>query len=97
MVMPKFRREGKSRTFFHEIRGVTISEDGDSQQEYADSLEMISVNNFSKNDFAHLRGQLRYIASSTRPDVVYRASESSSEQVKILNSSIDHLKKNNLA
>ena len=96
--MPTFRREGKVEHFPMKFCGLTISKDGDSfciyQQEYADSLEKISINNFSEKYFGHLRGQLGYVASSTSPDVAYscailsqaKASESSAEQVKILNS-----------
>ncbi len=89
------------------IGGLIISEDDYSfcisQQEYKDSLETISINNFNEKDFAHMRGQLGCIASCTRTDVAYsyaalsqaKASESTAEQVKILNSSIDDLKKIN--
>lgn len=42
-----------------------------TQEEYSEKLVMLSPNNFTSEEFAHLRGQLAYVATSTRPDVSY--------------------------
>ncbi len=38
------------------------------QTEYSKSLKKLSPSSFTAQEFAHLRGQLAYIATSTRPD-----------------------------
>ncbi len=102
----RFDVKKKVEYFLMKFGGMTIAEEeydfSISQQEYANSLQKISVNSLNERDLKHLPGQLAYIASSTRPDVAFnyawlskvKASGSSVEHVKMHNSSVDHLKKN---
>ena len=72
-----------------------------SQQSYVDKLVKISPDSFTPEDFAHLRGQLAYVATSTRPDVAYlnaklaqiTSREASAKDVHCLNNAIRTLQK----
>ena len=45
------------------------------QYSYIDTLEKINPNLLSKNEFSHLRGQVRYAAQGTRSDVAYACAQ----------------------
>ncbi len=73
-----------------------------SQQNYSITLEKISPKDFSPDAFAHLRGQLAYVATSTRPDLAYinaklaqvPFSRATADDVRLLNSAVKVLKEN---
>ena len=67
-----------------------------SQLEYSQSLKTISPKHFTSKEFAHLRGRLAYVATSTRPDVAYSnaklaqvfSSSATPANVRLLNSAV---------
>ena len=72
-----------------------------SQQQYSEKLHPISPGNFTPKEFAHLRGQLAYVATSTRPDVAYLnaklaqvvSSKANSSDARLLNIAVKTIKK----
>ena len=71
-----------------------------SQQEYSHSLKTLSNKHFTSEEFAHVRGQLAYVATSTRPDVAYLnaklaqvvSSKTTAADVRLLNSAVKKVK-----
>ncbi len=69
------------------------------QTEYAASLKKLSRSNFTNKEISHSRGQLPYIATSSRPDTDFasaqlaevKRSDASASHVRTLNSAVSHL------
>ena len=67
-----------------------------SQQEYSQSLKTLSTKHFTSEEFALERGQLAYVATSTRSDVAYLyaklaqvvSSKATPADVRLLNSAV---------
>ncbi len=70
------------------------------QNEYAQSLSKISPSRFTPEEFGHLRGQVAYISSNTRPDTSrvsaqlarVKVEDASPSDVRLLSAAAAHLK-----
>ena len=69
------------------------------QVAYSTSLKYIDVKTFTQTEFAHLRGQVAYLANTTRPDIAYssaimaqtKATEATKEDAVLFNSTLELL------
>eukprot|EP00171_Calliarthron_tuberculosum_P000757 IDg757t1 len=72
-----------------------------SQQKYARTLVLLSPSKFTPDGFARLRGQLSYIANSTRPDASFssaqlaqvKAIDATATDARSLNSAVSFIQK----
>ena len=99
----KFDIKEKVEYFPIRFGGTRIDLESDclsvNQHEYVSSLKPLNTKSYRDREFAHLRGQLGYIATSTRTDVAYiyataaqtKAKEDEPEDLKNLNCAITHL------
>ena len=105
----EFEVKEKSCDFPLTFGGISILKEGNcfelSQSNYAESLHPLNSSNFTPEQFAHLRGQLAYIAHLTRPDVAYSSArlsqvkpeEVSRSDVLLLNHAVNKCRKNPLS
>ena len=71
--------------------GNSFRDDLDS---YASSLSILGIHRFNREVFAHIHGQVAYVANTARPEIVVvstklaktQAAEAKKEDVKLLNS-----------
>lgn len=73
-----------------------------NQEAYTATLEKISTSGYTSDDFSHLRGQVAYICTSTRPDSSFvgaqlaqvKPCDATAKDVRLLNSAVTHLQSN---
>ncbi len=98
-------KQKKSSTFNGKAReialpmkfnGCVVEENNDSlvlhQNEYAQSLSKISPSRFTPDEFGHLRGQVAYISSNTRPGTARVSAQHHPPTLGYSNAAVAHLK-----
>ncbi len=104
----KFDVKERDTTLPMKFGGITIGKANGvlsaNQINYGNTFKCLDLSRFTPKDFSHLRGQIGYIASGTRPDVGFnyaflsqvKADEATKSDAQELNSSVKKIQKSKL-